>query len=186
MEIKVKRNKITPFFKKAEKVIGSNLIADAAGEIGMADQKRTFQTSGSNIGENWKGLAPLTELWRQNPPTKSADDKPKKKRRGRKSGRAGKPLLSTSAIPFGMKKVLIRGGVSLRTNKVVDGVDVALVHDEGRDINVTAKMKAFFRYNNVFLKKNVIKIPQRKFSNFSRNAKKEMKDIPKDLKRKLT
>jgi hypothetical protein len=173
MEIKVKRNKITPFFKKAEKVIGSNLIADAAGEIGMADQIRTFQTSGSNIGESWAPLAPLTVMLR---------------RKGKGKGRGTKPLLSTSAIPFGMQKVLIRGGVSLRTNKVVGGVDIALVHDEGVDAYpITEKQRRWFAANKIFLPKGwKLEIPARKFSNFSRNAKNEMKDIPKDLKRKLT
>lgn len=171
MEIKVKRDKITPLFKKAEKIITSEMIADAAGEIGMADQLRTFQTSGANIGRRWKPLAPLTQMWR---------------RKGKVSVIEGKPLLSSSAIPFGMQKVMIKGGVSLRTNKVVRGVDIARVHDEGAWIKVTPKMRAWFRYQGVFLKKKKIRIPKRMFSEFSDSAKAEMRDIPKDLKRELT
>jgi len=190
MEIKIKRNGVTPFLKKVEGLISSQMIADAAGEIGMADQIRTFQTSGANIGESWDPLAPLTKKWRKVPPLRKGDTKSKKKRkpRGRASGGTGKPLLSTSAIPFGMQKVMIRGGVSLRTNKVVNGVDIALVHDEGVDpYRITKKQRNWFIWNDVFLPKNkMMSIPQRKFSNFSRNAKAEMKDIPKDLKKALT
>jgi len=173
MEIKIKRNKVSPLLKKAERLISSEMIADAAGEIGMADQVRTFQTSGANIGEAWDALAPLTEKWR---------------RKGKGKGRGNKPLLSTSAIPFGMQKVMINGGVALRTNKVVKGIDIALVHDEGVEpYPITAKQKRWFMAQKVFLPEGwELEIPARHFSNFSRAAKKEMTNIPKDLKRKLT
>lgn len=172
MEIKIRRDGVTPVYKKAEALLSSTMIADAAGEIGMADVIRTFQTSGANIGEPWEKLAKLTQMWR---------------RTGKGKGRGNKPLMSTSAIPFGMQKIMFQGGVALRTNKVVKGVDVALVHDIGVSYRTTAKQRAWFRYRGVFMKEDkFITIPRRHFSNFSRNAKAEMMDIPKDLKRKLT
>lgn len=177
MEIQVKKNEITPMLKKAEALMKSEFVADAAGEIGFADVIRTFQTSGANIGESWKALAELTVKWRRKGKGKDKSGK----------ARGDKPLLSGSAIPFGLQKILVRGGVVLRTNKVVGGVDIAAVHDEGVKYPTTERQRAWFRYQGVFFRKDKhIEIPQRKFSEFSNDAKKEMRQIPTLFKGKIT
>ncbi|MCK5608378.1 phage virion morphogenesis protein [Candidatus Pacearchaeota archaeon] len=170
MKIKVTQNTVTPKLRKLNAELKEPLLR-SIGNIGYADILRNFKTQGKNIGESWDSLSPLTLLWR---------------RKGGGSGQA-LALLSTAAAAFGLHQKLFKTKVELRTNKVVKGVDIARVHDEGvRPYKATPKQRAWFAFRGVFLKKGKkLSIPQRKFMDISMSAIKEVEDLPVKIVRDL-
>lgn len=172
MKIKLTKNTVTPKLKKLDAALKKPLL-NSIGNIGYADILRTFKTQGSNIGESWPGLSPLTLLWR-------------KKGKG-----GGKPqaLLSTAAAAFGLHQKILtsKSKVELRTNKVVNGVDIARVHNEGvKSYPVTKKQWAWFAYKGIFLKKDKkLSIPQRKFMEISSSAIKEIGELPVQIVKEI-
>lgn len=172
MKLKLKENTITPKTLKLRKNLGNPLLV-SMGNIGYADILRTFKTQGKNIGKSWAKLSKLTLLWR---------------RKG-KGGGSAKALLSAFAAAFGLhqKEIPSLNRVELRTNKMVGGVDIAAVHNEGiKPHAVSAKQRAWFHYKGIHLSKGKkLSIPQRKFMEISRSAKKEMEDLPREIVKKI-
>ena len=170
MKLKLDKNTVYPKLKKLEAEFKSPILV-SMGNIGYADILRTFKTQGKNIGKSWAKLSKLTLLWR---------------RKG-KGGGSAKALFSTD-IAFGLhqKEFPSLNRVELRTNKMVGGVDIAAVHNKGTKYKISKKQQGWFWYHGVHwpLDKELT-IPQRKFMEISRSAKKEMEDLPREIVKKI-
>lgn len=169
MKVRVVGNTITPKFIKLSAELREPLLL-SMGNIGYADILRTFKTEGGNIGESWKKLSPLTILWRR-----------KGKGKDKKGKAKADKILGSDNLAFGLhvKTLTTQGKVELRTNKMVNGIDIAAVHNKGASFNISKKQQGWFWYRGVHWPLNKkLTIPQRKFMEISGAAFKEMEDLP--------